>query len=115
MKASFTGAAYQEIIKPVLPKEWLQDTKYLINPTGRFVIGGPQGLRPHGPQDHRRHLRRRLPGHGGGAFLGQGPVEGQNTPAAYAARQAWPRTSWRNGFGAPVPDPRCAYADRRGR
>ncbi|NDH35255.1 MAG: methionine adenosyltransferase, partial [Betaproteobacteria bacterium] len=36
-------AVIEEIIKPVLPKEWLQDTKYLVNPTGRFVIGGPQG------------------------------------------------------------------------
>jgi len=43
MKASFTEAIIEEIIKPVLPKEWLLDTKYLINPTGRFVIGGPQG------------------------------------------------------------------------
>ena len=43
MKASFYEACIEEIIKPVLPKEWLQDTKYLINPTGRFVIGGPQG------------------------------------------------------------------------
>jgi S-adenosylmethionine synthetase len=33
MKASFTEAIIEEIIKPVLPKEWLQDTKYLINPT----------------------------------------------------------------------------------
>jgi S-adenosylmethionine synthetase len=31
------------IIKPVLPKELLKNTKYLVNPTGRFVVGGPQG------------------------------------------------------------------------
>ena len=43
MKASFTEAIIEEIIKPVLPSEWLQETKYLINPTGRFVVGGPQG------------------------------------------------------------------------
>jgi S-adenosylmethionine synthetase len=36
-------AVIEEIIKPVLPREWLQDTRYLVNPTGRFVIGGPQG------------------------------------------------------------------------
>ncbi len=41
MKASFIEAVIEEIIKPVLPKEWLQEMKYLINPTGRFVIGGP--------------------------------------------------------------------------
>ncbi len=39
MKASFV----EEIIRPVLPKEWLKNTKFLINPTARFVIGGPQG------------------------------------------------------------------------
>ena len=43
MKPSFVEAVIEEIIKPVLPKEWLKDTKYLINPTGRFVVGGPQG------------------------------------------------------------------------
>src|SRR6478609_9103236 len=43
MKPAFTEAVIEEIIKPVLPKEWLKETKYLINPTGRFVVGGPQG------------------------------------------------------------------------
>ena len=43
MKASFVEAIVEEIIKPVLPKEWLAETKYLVNPTGRFVVGGPQG------------------------------------------------------------------------
>jgi S-adenosylmethionine synthetase len=34
----------EEIIKPVLPAEWInENTKYFINPTGRFVIGGPHG------------------------------------------------------------------------
>ncbi|MGZ7299920.1 methionine adenosyltransferase, partial [Streptococcus pyogenes] len=37
-------AVMEEIIKPVLPAEWLtKETKYFINPTGRFVIGGPMG------------------------------------------------------------------------
>ncbi|MET0963780.1 MAG: methionine adenosyltransferase, partial [Noviherbaspirillum sp.] len=36
-------AAIEMIIKPVVPSEWLNGTRYLINPTGRFVIGGPQG------------------------------------------------------------------------
>src|SRR5689334_1170544 len=40
MKSSFTEAMIEEIIKPVLPKEWLKETRYLINATGRFVIGG---------------------------------------------------------------------------
>jgi len=43
MKPAFIEAVIEDIIKPVLPKEWLKDTKYLVNPTGRFVIGGPQG------------------------------------------------------------------------
>src|SRR6185369_3339216 len=37
-------AIIEEVIKPVLPQEWLgQDTKYFVNPTGNFVIGGPVG------------------------------------------------------------------------
>ena len=44
MKASFYEACIEEIIPRCCPKEWaVQDTGYLINPTGRFVIGGPQG------------------------------------------------------------------------
>jgi len=39
MKASFIEAVVEQIIKPVLPREWLRNTKYLINPTGRFVTG----------------------------------------------------------------------------
>src|SRR5471032_747018 len=41
--AQIEEAVIEEIIKKVLPAEWLTDTKYLVNPTGRFVIGGPQG------------------------------------------------------------------------
>ena len=70
-------AVIEEIIKPVLPSKMLAGTKYLVNPTGRFEIGGPHGdAGLTGPQDHRRHLwrcraarRRRV--------LGQGPVEGR--------------------------------------
>lgn len=42
--ANLREAVMEEIIKPVLPAEWLsKETKYFINPTGRFVIGGPMG------------------------------------------------------------------------
>ncbi|MDN5568731.1 MAG: methionine adenosyltransferase, partial [Paracoccus sp. (in: a-proteobacteria)] len=42
--ADLREAVIEEIIKPVLPAEWLSaDTKYFINPTGKFVIGGPVG------------------------------------------------------------------------
>ena len=52
-------AVIEEIVKPVLPKKWLdKNTKYLINPTGAFEIGGPVGRRPDRPQDHCRYLWR---------------------------------------------------------
>ena len=72
------------VIRPTIPAELLDDdTRYLINPTGRFVVGGAGRLRPDRPQDHRRHLRRQRP-HGGGAFSGRAD-EGDRS-AAYAAR-----------------------------
>src|SRR5947209_2402725 len=43
MKKEFIDAVIEQVIKPVLPKEFLKNTKYLVNPTGRFVVGGPQG------------------------------------------------------------------------
>ena len=85
MKASFTEAIIEEIIKPVLPKEWLQDTKYLINPTGRFVIGGPQG---DCGLTGRKIIVDTYGGacpHGGGAFSGKDPTKVDRS-AAYAAR-----------------------------
>ena len=52
-------AVMDKVIKAVLPAEMLdENTRYYINPTGRFVIGGPQGTPSHWPQDHRRYLRR---------------------------------------------------------
>ena len=85
MKASFTEAIIEEIIKPVLPKEWLQNTKYLINPTGRFVIGGPQG---DCGLTGRKIIVDTYGGacpHGGGAFSGKDPSKVDRS-AAYAAR-----------------------------
>ncbi|WP_260674218.1 methionine adenosyltransferase [Comamonas aquatica] len=85
MKASFTEAIIEEIIKPVLPKEWLLDTKYLINPTGRFVIGGPQG---DCGLTGRKIIVDTYGGacpHGGGAFSGKDPSKVDRS-AAYAAR-----------------------------
>jgi len=85
MKASFTEAIIEELIKPVLPKEWLQDTKYLINPTGRFVIGGPQG---DCGLTGRKIIVDTYGGacpHGGGAFSGKDPSKVDRS-AAYAAR-----------------------------
>jgi S-adenosylmethionine synthetase len=85
MKASFTEAVIEEIIKPVLPKEWLKDTRYLINPTGRFVIGGPQG---DCGLTGRKIIVDTYGGacpHGGGAFSGKDPTKVDRS-AAYAAR-----------------------------
>ena len=85
MKASFNEAIIEEIIKPVLPKEWLKDTKYLINPTGRFVVGGPQG---DCGLTGRKIIVDTYGGacpHGGGAFSGKDPSKVDRS-AAYAAR-----------------------------
>ena len=76
----------EHVIKPVLPADMLdQDTKYFINPTGRFVIGGPQGdsgltgrkiiVDTYGGYAH----------HGGGAFSGKDPSKVDRS-AAYAMR-----------------------------
>ncbi|MCL2644660.1 MAG: methionine adenosyltransferase [Betaproteobacteria bacterium] len=79
-------AVIEEIIKPVLPKELIQgEVKYFINPTGRFVVGGPQGdcgltgrkiiVDTYGGAAH----------HGGGAFSGKDPSKVDRS-GAYAGR-----------------------------
>ncbi len=84
--ADLTEAVIEEVIKPVLPKELLTgNTRYLINPTGRFVIGGPNGdcgltgrkiiVDTYGGAAH----------HGGGAFSGKDPSKVDRS-AAYAGR-----------------------------
>ncbi|MBX3605180.1 MAG: methionine adenosyltransferase [Piscinibacter sp.] len=85
MKASFTEAIIEEIIKPVLPSEWIKETEYLINPTGRFVVGGPQG---DCGLTGRKIIVDTYGGacpHGGGAFSGKDPTKVDRS-AAYAAR-----------------------------
>ena len=84
--SDLTEAVIEEIIKPILPKEMLnQQTKYLVNPTGRFVVGGPMGdcgltgrkiiVDTYGGTAH----------HGGGAFSGKDPSKVDRS-AAYAGR-----------------------------
>ncbi|AWI79934.1 methionine adenosyltransferase [Parazoarcus communis] len=84
--AQISEAIIEEVIKPVLPKELLQgEVRYLINPTGRFVIGGPHGdcgltgrkiiVDTYGGAAH----------HGGGAFSGKDPSKVDRS-AAYAGR-----------------------------
>lgn len=78
-------AVIEELIKPVLPARLLTKTKYLVNPTGRFVIGGPKGdtgltgrkiiVDTYGGAAH----------HGGGCFSGKDPSKVDRS-AAYMAR-----------------------------
>ena len=79
-------AAIEEIIKPILPKELIKgDIKYLVNPTGRFVVGGPQG---DCGLTGRKIIVDTYGGaapHGGGAFSGKDPSKVDRS-AAYAGR-----------------------------
>ena len=84
--ADLSEAVIEEVIKPVLPKDMISaETRFLINPTGRFVIGGPAGdcgltgrkiiVDTYGGAAH----------HGGGAFSGKDPSKVDRS-AAYAGR-----------------------------
>ncbi len=79
-------AVIEEVIKPVLPKHLMKgDIKYLVNPTGRFVIGGPQG---DCGLTGRKIIVDTYGGaapHGGGAFSGKDPSKVDRS-AAYAGR-----------------------------
>jgi S-adenosylmethionine synthetase len=79
-------AVIEEIIKPILPKELIKgDIKYLVNPTGRFVIGGPHG---DAGLTGRKIIVDTYGGaapHGGGAFSGKDPSKVDRS-AAYAGR-----------------------------
>ena len=85
MKQEAIDAVIEMIIKPVLPKEFLRNTRYLVNPTGRFVVGGPQG---DCGLTGRKIIVDTYGGacpHGGGAFSGKDPSKVDRS-AAYAAR-----------------------------
>ena len=79
-------ATIEEVIKPMLPQDLIKgDIKYLVNPTGRFVIGGPQG---DCGLTGRKIIVDTYGGaapHGGGAFSGKDPSK-VNRSAAYLAR-----------------------------
>jgi len=79
-------AVMEEIIKPVLPTEWLNsDTLYHINPTGRFVIGGPMGDCGLTGRKIIVDTYGGMARHGGGAFSGKDPSKVDRS-ATYAAR-----------------------------
>ena len=84
--AQISDAVIEEIIRPILPKELLSDkTRYLVNPTGRFVVGGPHG---DCGLTGRKIIVDSYGGtarHGGGAFSGKDPSKVDRS-AAYAAR-----------------------------
>ncbi len=76
----------ESVIKPVLPQKWLSaDTKYHINPTGRFVIGGPVGDCGLTGRKIIVDTYGGMARHGGGAFSGKDPSKVDRS-AAYAAR-----------------------------
>ncbi|QIZ75524.1 methionine adenosyltransferase [Ferrimonas lipolytica] len=76
----------EEIIKPVLPQEWItKDTKFHINPTGRFVIGGPMGDCGLTGRKIIVDTYGGMARHGGGAFSGKDPSKVDRS-AAYATR-----------------------------
>lgn len=79
-------AVMEEIIKPVLPNEWLhKETQYHINPTGRFVIGGPVGDAGLTGRKIIVDTYGGMARHGGGAFSGKDPSKVDRS-AAYAGR-----------------------------
>ena len=75
----------KHVIEPTIPAKFLQDTKYFINPTGRFVIGGPQGDAGLTGRKIIVDTYGGMARHGGGAFSGKDPTKVDRS-AAYAAR-----------------------------
>jgi S-adenosylmethionine synthetase len=84
--ADLREAVMEEIIKPILPAKWLTAaTKYFINPTGRFVIGGPMGDCGLTGRKIIVDTYGGMARHGGGAFSGKDPSKVDRS-AAYAGR-----------------------------
>ena len=85
-RADLQEAVMEEIIKPVLPANWLSaQTKYFINPTGNFVIGGPVGDCGLTGRKIIVDTYGGMARHGGGAFSGKDPSKVDRS-AAYAGR-----------------------------
>ena len=85
-QATLREAVMDEILLPVLPAEWInQDTRFFINPTGRFVVGGPMGDCGLTGRKIIVDSYGGMARHGGGAFSGKDPSKVDRS-AAYAAR-----------------------------
>ena len=83
--AQLSEAVIEEIVKPIMPAELMKNPRFLINPTGRFVIGGPMG---DCGLTGRKIIVDTYGGaapHGGGAFSGKDPSKVDRS-AAYAGR-----------------------------
>src|SRR5213595_4214753 len=115
-------AVIEEIIKPVFPKEMLVGTRYLVNPTGRFEIGGPHG---DAGVTGRKIIVVTYGGaapHGGGAFSGKDPSKvdrsacymaryvAKNVVAAGLARRCTIQLSYAIGVSQPL----SVYVDLHG-
>ena len=85
-QADLKEAVIEEIIKPILPEQWLHaDTLYHINPTGQFIIGGPVGDCGLTGRKIIVDTYGGMARHGGGAFSGKDPSKVDRS-AAYAGR-----------------------------
>lgn len=85
-QSTLKEAVIEEIIKPIFPAEWLtQHTRYLVNPTGRFVIGGPLGDCGLTGRKIIVDSYGGMARHGGGCFSGKDPSKVDRS-AAYAGR-----------------------------
>lgn len=84
-QADLVEAVIEEIIKPVFPAEMLKKTRYLVNPTGRFVIGGPLGDCGLTGRKIIVDTYGGMARHGGGCFSGKDPSKVDRS-AAYAGR-----------------------------
>lgn len=83
--ADLVESVIEEIIKPTLPAQWIKNTNYHVNPTGRFVIGGPQGDCGLTGRKIIVDSYGGMARHGGGCFSGKDPSKVDRS-AAYAAR-----------------------------
>ncbi|MCX7116236.1 MAG: methionine adenosyltransferase [Gammaproteobacteria bacterium] len=85
-QADLIEGVHEEILKPILPAEWINaQTRYFINPTGRFVVGGPLGDCGLTGRKIIVDTYGGMARHGGGCFSGKDPSKVDRS-AAYAAR-----------------------------